>query len=326
MSIEKLDANDRDILRQCVHYILYNHSHFVSLDDKLFEVCVGVPRAILSDIHLSWYSVKPTLADPDEYEKKMTLAVERLLNFTYPESEETWAQHVNATPEEVRAIVLKQKHLLQARKQEKLQRSWLRRAGRYVCANPTLIAGIGYLYLTTFGLIYKWTLYQSFGINLFDYAKVEDFLLAGFEQPSTLFYTVVGVSGGLVLLSSFISDYAHMSKLSRIFRIVIFIIGYTGWLLFPSWHIGNALADEIREGNSRLVRIEMDVNNRCIQEADLVRLIGKSGGFVFVFDAEEKLTIALAVSKIISLQFVEAGELIDQSKVKKHQDSKGSEK
>lgn len=62
----------------------------------------------------------------------------------------------------------------------------------FFLANPTVVLSLLYLYVTAIGMLYSAVLYGRFGINVFDYSEIGDFLLAAFKNP------VAFLSGGLL--------------------------------------------------------------------------------------------------------------------------------
>jgi hypothetical protein len=62
----------------------------------------------------------------------------------------------------------------------------------FFLANPTVVLSLLYLYVTAIGMLYSAVLYGRFGINVFDYSEIADFLLAAFKNPVAL------LSGGLL--------------------------------------------------------------------------------------------------------------------------------
>jgi hypothetical protein len=62
----------------------------------------------------------------------------------------------------------------------------------FFLANPTVVLSLLYLYVTAIGMLYSAVLYGRFGINVFDYSEIADFLLAAFKNP------VAFLSGGLL--------------------------------------------------------------------------------------------------------------------------------
>lgn len=55
--------------------------------------------------------------------------------------------------------------------------------------NPTLALTLLYLYVTAVGMLYSAVLYRKFGINIFDYAEIADFLLAALKNPEAILQT-----------------------------------------------------------------------------------------------------------------------------------------
>jgi hypothetical protein len=55
--------------------------------------------------------------------------------------------------------------------------------------NPTLALTLLYLYVTAVGMLYSAVLYGRFGINIFDYSEIADFLLAAGKNPKALLFT-----------------------------------------------------------------------------------------------------------------------------------------
>jgi hypothetical protein len=53
--------------------------------------------------------------------------------------------------------------------------------------NPTIVVTVLYAYVTGVGMIYSAALYGRFGINVFDYSEIADFLLAAFKNPVAFF-------------------------------------------------------------------------------------------------------------------------------------------
>jgi hypothetical protein len=71
---------------------------------------------------------------------------------------------------------------------------WLRGAVSWLLNHSTLVISVLYGYVTVLGIIYSYVLYRRFGINIFDYAELGDFLLAALRNPAAL------LSGGLLVV------------------------------------------------------------------------------------------------------------------------------
>jgi hypothetical protein len=88
----------------------------------------------------------------------------------------------------------------------------------FLLANPTVVLSLLYLYVTGVGMLYSAVLYGRFGINVFDYSEIGDFLLAAFKNP------VAFLSGGLLAAVGFALLYYRASAVSRRLREVDSII------------------------------------------------------------------------------------------------------
>lgn len=69
--------------------------------------------------------------------------------------------------------------------------------------NWTWIASIGFLYVTYVGMFQSWMYFDAFGINVFEFAEINDFLLAAFREPDSFLYLLALLLYPLALLVSF---------------------------------------------------------------------------------------------------------------------------
>ena len=75
------------------------------------------------------------------------------------------------------------------------------KATEFFFDNPTLFLTFSYLYATGTGILYSAALYGRFGINIFEYSELPDFLLAAFKDLYVLLYfdaPTEGTTGGLL--------------------------------------------------------------------------------------------------------------------------------
>ena len=153
--------------------------------------------------------------------------------------------------------------------------------------HPALIASALYVIASVIGMFYSWSYLHQFGLNVFNYAQIGDFLLASLKEPFTW---------GLVLLALLLVSFDNaMSRRvqgrspGRLFRwyaspryrlinnfvalamIALFIFGYA-----------RMQATDTRNGEGKVV----DVIFADGAAATSAVLIGTTGQFVFLFDAE----------------------------------------
>ena len=69
--------------------------------------------------------------------------------------------------------------------------------------HPALLVSVVYVAASTIGMAYSWAFLRHFGINIFNYAQIGDFLLASLKEPSTwlLVFPTLRIPGELLLQS-----------------------------------------------------------------------------------------------------------------------------
>ena len=60
--------------------------------------------------------------------------------------------------------------------------------GKSLRNNWAWIASMGYLDVTYVGMIQSWKYFDAFGINVFEFAELNDFLLSAFREPMSFLY------------------------------------------------------------------------------------------------------------------------------------------
>ena len=71
--------------------------------------------------------------------------------------------------------------------------AWIR---KFIGENPALLLSGIYAVASMIGLVYSWTFLRGFGINVFHFAEISDFLLASLKEPFTWLIAI-----GAVLLA-----------------------------------------------------------------------------------------------------------------------------
>ena len=64
--------------------------------------------------------------------------------------------------------------------------------------HPAIAGTLLYLQVNAVGVIYSWALFRNFGINVFDFAEANDFLLAAFREPFSLL-SAIGILAYAIL-------------------------------------------------------------------------------------------------------------------------------
>jgi hypothetical protein len=177
--------------------------------------------------------------------------------------------------------------------------------------NPALILSLLYLYATAIGIVYSLGLYRSFGINIFDYSEVTDFLLAAFKNAGVLIILVIQVVAVLALLAL-----GLLFKETRAFqfwrypgRRPLAILLYVVIVVGVTYNTSSDTASSIKDGET----LAVDVRYRSfsgsagqVKESNL-RLIGATQKAVFFYDvdAKPKRTIVIPQSQLVSIEVPE---------------------
>ncbi|WP_020411179.1 hypothetical protein [Microbulbifer variabilis] len=174
----------------------------------------------------------------------------------------------------------------------------------YLREHWALVASIGYLYLTSVGMVQSWTLFSRYDINIFEFAEINDFLLAAFRDPGIL------ISGGLVFLWIGIAFVYFYSKnkfnfkgdvffASKGMMINVLISAVTIPFIFSIWPdffdragLHKSVTIELRRG-----RIP-GINNLSGTE---FKLIGTSENFIFVREESLEQSFIIPTSNLVAM-------------------------
>lgn len=161
-----------------------------------------------------------------------------------------------------------------------------------------------YLFLIAVGMLYEWFLFRRLGLNILYYAEAADFLLVPFREPLVVFITIlplplyaIYIRGARWLGRSLTRQQLNEGQLARHQRImnVVNVIAVVLWSVAFTAHFADARAEAIRSGESRAkITIELASEKRFVKGP----LIGSTGQFFFVYDAQAKLTRVIPIENI----------------------------
>jgi len=182
--------------------------------------------------------------------------------------------------------------------------------------NPAFALTLMYLYVTGVGIIYSAGLYGSFRINIFDYSDIGDFLLAAFKNPSALLLSGLQLAAGLLYLF-LMSDVRVWSKFSRVprdrggrFTTAVFlsqpILFALASIALP-WSIGAQASSSILDGKKPEVEVQYRSFKGSAGQVTVsgLQLIGATQKAAFFYDADDKRTIVIPQSQLVSIEVPE---------------------
>jgi len=161
-----------------------------------------------------------------------------------------------------------------------------------------------YVAASIIGMFYSWAFLRRFGINVFNYAQISDFLLASLKEPFTWGLVILAIA--LVLLDNASSRrvekkgvrkwlawygsprYRFLNNFAAIYIVLSFI--YIFAIL---------QAQDTREGDGKIV----DVMFADSGAATTAILLGTTGQFVFLFDDDTERVDIHPIENIHSISF-----------------------
>ena len=174
--------------------------------------------------------------------------------------------------------------------------------------HPAIIGTLIYIQVSTVGIVYIWTLLSSFGVNVFDYAEANDFLLAAFKQP--LAY-ITGILTCIIMLADVMLLRYVRRKRGKIVLIprkllAIGLVTALCYTFLPAVYFGRLDARKIKQGTSGLISLKLKGKPEEVDSLlpkDKLSLIGTTDKFLFFYSNDCNKCVIVPVSNIGSLSF-----------------------
>ena len=151
--------------------------------------------------------------------------------------------------------------------------------------HPALLVSALYVAASIVGMFWSWAYLRAFGINVFNYAQVTDFLIASLKEPFT--WVLVALAILMVMADNTYSMRVEKRAKTRWFRWYgsphyrfinnLGVIALVGVFIFV---YAKLEADDTREGEGRVV----DVTFESGGEPRSATLLGTTGQFLFLYD------------------------------------------
>ena len=183
----------------------------------------------------------------------------------------------------------------------------------FFLANSTVVLSVLYVYVTAVGMLHSATLYRHFGITIFDFSEIGDFLLFAFKEPLALLVGVLqAFLYGAIALSTlrYIKVYEAPNAIEKYKRWTTVALSATLIVLgsvLPPYVTATLTASSIKHREHPTV----DVRYRSfsgsagqVTESDL-KLIGATQKAVFFYDVSDKRTLVIPQTQIVSIEVPE---------------------
>jgi len=166
----------------------------------------------------------------------------------------------------------------------------LLRSFRFALADVPNILGLFYLFAIGIGMLFTYQKYSQFGINIFDYADVFDFLIAPFADFTILAFTMgsLAVAYGIFLL-----DFWWHKKHPKSYAIINFGMNKRSWyhlyryLLFLSMALGYLYISSESYGNMSREKVKIQPRTSLrFSDNEIINgvIIGKTKEIVFFIE------------------------------------------
>ena len=170
--------------------------------------------------------------------------------------------------------------------------------------HPALLVSAFYVAASVIGMFYAWSYLRQFGLNVFNYAQISDFLVASLKEPFT--WALVGLAVVLVLFDNASSRRVGRGNPSKWlrwygtprYRFVNNYVTVIMVMLFIYLYADNK-ADRTRAGEGKFV----DVTYADGDSATSRMLLGTTGQWVFLYDNLTERVEAHPLESIDSIAF-----------------------
>jgi hypothetical protein len=152
--------------------------------------------------------------------------------------------------------------------------------------HPALLVSGMYVAASTIGMVYSWDFLRHFGINVFNFAQIGDFLLASLKEPFT--WGIVFAAIALMFLDNAMSRGAQKKALPRwvrwygsnVYRSINYLTAMLLILIFLHIYAGTQ-AEIVKSGKGEVVEIALADGSPPRKAV----LLGTTAQFLFLYDA-----------------------------------------
>jgi len=174
--------------------------------------------------------------------------------------------------------------------------------------HPAIVGTLLYLQVNAVGVIFSWVLFRNFGINVFDFAEANDFLLAAFREPYSLL-SAIGILAYAILGLWFLDNIKKRNpgllpsvRIGMLMSILL-LIPYT---VAPAYYFADKNAEEIRESTGS--DIQVFVKAARVGSPDMLinsqtTLIGTTERLIFLLQKSTGKVIAVPRVSVARLEF-----------------------
>ena len=177
--------------------------------------------------------------------------------------------------------------------------------------HPALVLSAAYLFATGLGMLSSWTFYDRFGLNIFHYAQISDFILSAVRNPLAALAILLAVPAVWVIMRTdqwmtrfwwykyVLGLPAPLRRLSRTRGALLIYLGLYGWvcsLVYSRW-----MATRVRAGEVTSVEAQLQQGTYLGRDATVpfrTGLLGTTTAYVFLYDDDSGTVTVVPVENL----------------------------
>ena len=190
----------------------------------------------------------------------------------------------------------------------------LRRAAR---SHPGLLVSVAYLTATAIGMLSSWTLHARFGVNVFHYAQLQDFVVAAIRTPAAslaillalpVVWVVVRYDNLLFERFRWYRILYGPKPLQRLSRSAwswgLYLVAYA---FFFSVLYSTRTERRIRAGDAPRAAVQLQSGSYrdvAATEPFTAHLLSTTSGYVLLYDVVDEAVTVVPVENVVSLTYL----------------------
>lgn len=164
--------------------------------------------------------------------------------------------------------------------------------------HPAIFISILYLISSCFGLIYYYSLFSNFNINIFDYVESNDFLFASFKEIEIIL--IVSLFLMVILLILYQTSKKEITTQQS--KGIYFLFTIILFAFIPAV-AGDITATKLEFSNENIVSLAIKIGNIPKQTFVNQKIIGNTEQYSFYYDLSKKKVRVVPISSILFIEY-----------------------
>lgn len=173
---------------------------------------------------------------------------------------------------------------------------------KFLKDHPALIFTFSYVFLSSLGMIYNYTLYHKFKLNVFDFIEINDFFVAAFRQRGAFYLVLEFILIFSILLARGVGRFS-LSRFGNNISLAIVALVIVSFP-FQSWAFGAYDAKQILCGKGDRVTYSTGPEAKTFKKRGPIYLIGSTEKFYFFYHKKARITKVINVANLNQIETI----------------------